>query len=307
MIARQLRVSRQSIVIAAALTGVLSLAIGAHAALNRGVLDAGKAIATENNGNAVRKTSRIALVIGNGHYPDADAPLTQSINDARDLTASLRSNGFNVDVLEDASKDGTHRAIDRLKSKIGPDSVVMLFFGGYGVQAGGESYMIPVDAAIWKESDVRRDGLSIEAVLDVMKERGARAKLVVIDASRRNPYERRFRTFSRGLAPIDAPDNALILTSATPGKVADDSRGRNSVLVAELLNTLKAQAAGAETVFNKTRVAVSRASDGEQVPSVSSSLSADVQLVTGADRPTAPEQQKNNVTPIRKHRAQAGD
>jgi len=287
MTAKQLRVSRQSIVIAAALTGVLSLAIGAHAALNQGVLDAGKAIATENNDNAVKKTSRIALVIGNGHYPDADAPLTQSINDARDLTTSLRSNGFNVDVLEDASKDGMHRAIDRLKSKIGPDSVVMLFFGGYGVQAGGESYMIPVDAAIWKESDVRRDGLSIEAVLDVMKERGARAKLVVIDASRRNPYERRFRTFSHGMAPIDAPDNALTLTSAAPGKVADDSRGRNSVLAAELLNNLNAQAAGAETVFNKTRVAVSRASNGEQVPSVSSSLSADVQLVTGVDGSTA--------------------
>jgi hypothetical protein len=191
------------------------------------------------------------------------------------LTASLRSKGFNVDVLEDASKDGMHRAIDRLKSKIGPDSVVMLFFGGYGVQAGGESYMIPVDAAIWKGSDVRRDGLSIEAVLNVMKERGAGAKLVVIDASRRNAYERRFRTFSRGLAPFNAPDNALILTSTTPGKVADDSRGRNSVLVVEPLNTLNAQAAGAETIFNKTGVAVSRASDGEQVPSVSSSLSAD--------------------------------
>jgi uncharacterized caspase-like protein len=288
MTAKQLRVSRQSIVIAAALAGVLSLAIGAHAALNRGVLDAGKAIATENNGNAVKKTSRIALVIGNGHYPDADAPLTQSINDARDLTASLRSNGFNVDVLEDASKDGMHRAIDRLKSKIGPNSVVMLFFGGYGVQAGGESYMIPVDAAIWKESGVRRDGLSIEEVLDVMKERGARAKLVVIDASRRNPYERRFRTFSHGLGPIDAPDNALILTSAAPGRVADDSKGRNSVLVAELLNNLNAQAAGAETIFNKTRVAVSRASDGEQVPSVSSSLSADVPLATGVDGSAAP-------------------
>jgi Caspase domain len=101
MTARQLRVSRQSIIIAAALTGVLSLAIGAHAALNRGVLDAGKVIATENDGNAAKKTSRIALVIGNDHYPDANAPLTQSINDARDLTASLRSNGFNVDILED--------------------------------------------------------------------------------------------------------------------------------------------------------------------------------------------------------------
>ena len=53
--------------------------------------------------------------------------------------------------------------------------------------------MIPVDAAIWKEADVRRDGVSVESVLDVMKEQGARAKLVVVDASRRNPYERRFR------------------------------------------------------------------------------------------------------------------
>ena len=154
----------------------------------------------------------------------------------------------------------------------------MLFFGGYGVQVGRESYMIPVDAAIWKESDVRRDGLSVESVLDVMKEQGARAKLVVIDASRRNPYERRFRTFSHGLAPINVPDNALILSSATPGKVADNSRGQYSVLVSELLNNLNAQSAGVETVFNKTRVAVSRASDGAQVPSVSSSLLEDVRV-----------------------------
>jgi superoxide dismutase len=127
-----------------------------------------------------------------------------------------------------------------MKSKIRPDSVVMLFFGGYGVQVGRESYMIPVDAVIWKEADVRREGISIEQVLEVMKEQGARAKLVVVDASRRNPYERRFRTFSHGLAPINAPHNALILTSATPGKVAYDSKGQYSLLMAELLGNLNA-------------------------------------------------------------------
>jgi len=164
----------------------------------------------------------------------------------------------------------------------------MLIFGGYGIQVGRESYMIPVDAAIWKESDARREGLGIEAVLDVMKGQGARARLVVIDASRRNPYERRFRTFSRGLAPINAPGNALVLTSASPGKVADDATGQHSVLMAELLNNLNAQATGAETVFNKTRVAIALSSDGEQVPSVSSALSADVQLVMDADRPAEP-------------------
>jgi uncharacterized caspase-like protein len=278
MIVRQLRISRRSITIAAALAGMVSLAIGAHAALNKRVLDAAKAVATEQSDDVARRASRIALVIGNGHYPDANAPLAQPINDARALTAALRGNGFDVDVVEDASKDDMSRAIGRLKSKIKPNSVVMLFFGGYGVQVGRESYMIPIDAAIWKESDVRRQGFSVEAVLDVMKAQGARAKLVVIDASRRNPYERRFRAFSHGLAPISAPDNALILTSAMPGKVADDSQGAHSVLMSELLNNLDAQTADVETVFNRTRVAISRASDGAQVPQVSSSLSEDVRF-----------------------------
>ena len=58
----------------------------------------------------------------------------------------------------------------------------------------------------------------------------------MLDASRRNPYERRFRSFSHGLAPISPPENALILSSATPGKVVDDSsNGQYSVLVSELL------------------------------------------------------------------------
>ena len=275
---RQLRISRRSITIAAALAGVVSLAIGAHAALNKRALDAANAIATEQANEANKRVLKVALVIGNGHYPDANAPLAQPINDARALTAALRGNGFDVDVVEDASRDDMSRAIARLKSRIKPDSVVMLFFGGYGVQVGRESYMIPVDAVIWKEADVRRDGLSIESVLTVMKERGARAKLVVVDASRRNPYERRFRAYSHGLAPINAPDNALILTSATPGRVADDSEGTHSVLMSELLNNLNAEGGGVESLFNKTRVAISRASDGEQVPSVSSSLAEDLPL-----------------------------
>jgi uncharacterized caspase-like protein len=267
--------------VAIALAGVVSLAIGAHAALSMRALDAAKAIASDqDNPVSPRHTSRLALVIGNGHYPDATAPLDQPINDARALTSQLRHNGFEVDVIEDATKDDMTRAVARLRARVRPDSVVMLFFGGYGIQAGRESYMIPVDAAIWKESDVRRSGVSVESVLDVMKERGARAKLVVIDGSRRNPYERRFRAFSHGLAPISAPDNALILSSATPGQVADDSGAPNSVLVSELLNNLTAQA-GIEASFNKTRVAIARASDGVQVPSVSSSLMEDVRFGSG--------------------------
>src|SRR4030088_3330867 len=113
----RLCISRRSIAVAAALAGMVSLAIGAHAALNKRALDAVKAIATEQNGEAVKRASRVALVIGNGHYPDANAPLTQPINDARALTAQLRRTGFDVDVVEDARRDDMQRAIRRLEPK----------------------------------------------------------------------------------------------------------------------------------------------------------------------------------------------
>ena len=281
-----LRISRRSLAVAAALVGTVSLAIGAHAALNMRSLDVAAAASSEQAANALRRPSRIALVIGNGHYPDANAPLTQPVNDARAVSAALRHEGFDVDVIEDASHDDMTRAVARLKSKVRSDSVVMLFFGGYGIQVGRESFMIPVDATIWKEADVRREGVSVESVLDAVKDFGASAKLVVLDASRRNPYERRFRLFSHGLAPIAMPDNALVLTSASPNQVADDSAGANSVLVTELLghiNDRKSdQARAAEAIFNQTRIAISRASKGAQVPSVSSSLMEDISFNSGS-------------------------
>jgi caspase domain-containing protein len=275
-----LGISRRSLAIAAVLVGTVSLVIGAHAALNKRAMDAAKVASAERADAAGERTSRIALVIGNSHYPDASLPLTQPVNDARALTAALRHEGFDVDVIEDATRDDMTRAVTRLKSKLRPDSVVMLFFGGYGIQVGRESYMIPVDAVIWKEGDVRREAISVESVLDAAREFGASAKVVVLDAARRNPYERRFRTFSHGLAPISLPDNALLLTSALPGAVADDSTGENSVLVSELLTHINDREAdkakAAETIFNQTRIAIARASNGEQVPSVSSTLMEEI-------------------------------
>jgi len=264
------------------LIGMVLLAIGAHAALDLHASDAATAVSTEESASAIQ----LALIIGNSHYPDAAEPLNQPINDASGLANAMRRHGFDVDVVEDATKADMARAVERLKSRIKPGSVVMLFFGGYAVQSGHESYMIPTDATIWKESDVRHEGMSVETVLDVMKERGARVKLVVLDASRRNPYERRFRSYSHGLALINAPTNALIISSNTPGVVADDMKGEHSVLVTELLNELNAQVS-AEGVFNKTRVAVSRVSNGEQIPSVSSSLLEDVRFSSRENSPSS--------------------
>jgi uncharacterized caspase-like protein len=274
----QLYIVRHLPAVICSLTGVALLAIGASSALDLHTPEAAKMVSAEERAGAVQ----LALIIGNGNYPDAAEPLNQPINDASRLAHAMRRHGFDVDVVEDATKADMARAVERLKSRVKPGSVVMLFFGGYGVQSRHETYMIPTDAVIWKEGDVRREGMSVETVLDAIKERGASATLAVLDASRRNPYERRFRSYSHGLAPINAPNNALIISSNTPGKVVDDTKGEHSVLVTELLNQLNAQVS-AEGVFNKTRVAVFRASNGEQMPSVSSSLSEDVRFSPSED------------------------
>jgi uncharacterized caspase-like protein len=264
------------------------LAIGANAALDPHASEAAKVVSAPERTDALQ----LALIIGNGNYPDAAEPLNQPINDASGLAHAMRRHGFDVDVVEDATKADMARAVERLKSKIIPGSVVMLFFGGYGVQSRHETYMIPTDAVIWKEGDVRHEGMSVETVLHAVNERGARATMAVIDASRRNPYERRFRSYSHGLAPVNAPNNALIISSNTPGKVADDTKGEHSVLVTELLNELKVPVS-AEGAFNKTRIAVFRASNSTQMPSVSSSLVEDVHFGPGDD----PDLTTASITP----------
>jgi hypothetical protein len=224
---------------------------------------------------------RFALVIGNAKYPDADAPLKEPINDARDVADELKRNGFTVDVGENLTGDGMRRAFDKLYGRIKPGSVVLVFFSGFGVQAARQSYMIPVDAQIWTEPDVRRDGFSLETILGEINNRGAGVKIALIDASRRNPFERRFRSFSAGLAPVIAPNGTLVMYSAALSSVISDTGSDHSLFVQELLKEIHVPDLMAEETLNRTRVGVTRASRSEQVPWISSSLAEDFAFIPG--------------------------
>jgi hypothetical protein len=234
---------------------------------------------------------RFALVIGNAKYPDADAPLKEPINDTHDVADELKRDGFNVDVGENLNGDGMRRAFDKLYGKIKPGSVALIFFSGFGIQSNRQSFMIPVDAQIWTESDVRRDGISLENVLGEINSRGAGVKIALIDASRRNPFERRFRSFSAGLAPVIAPNGTLVMYSAALSSVISDNGGDHSLFVQELLKEIRVPDLAAEETLNRTRVGVTRASRSEQVPWISSSLAEDFSFIPGAPggpRPPSP-------------------
>jgi caspase domain-containing protein/tetratricopeptide repeat protein len=237
---------------------------------------------------SVAAGERYALVIGNAKYPDADAPLKEPINDARDVADELKRDGFNVDIGENLTGEAMRRAFDRLYAKIKPGSVALIFFSGYGIQSNRQSYMIPVDAQIWSEADVRRDGFSLEAVLGDINSRGAGVKIALIDASRRNPFERRFRSFSAGLAPVIAPNGTLVMYSAALSSVISDSGSDHSLFVRELLKEIRTPDLMAEETLNRTRVGVTRASRQEQVPWISSSLAEDFSFSPGGARPSSP-------------------
>jgi len=240
-------------------------------------------IAADNRGE------RFALVIGNAKYPDADAPLKEPINDAREVADELKRDGFNVEVGENLTGEAMRRAFDKLYGKIKPGSVALIFFSGFGVQSGRQSYMIPIDAQIWTEPDVRRDGFSLESVLGEINGRGAGVKIALIDASRRNPFERRFRSFSAALAPIIAPNGTLVMYSAALSSVISDNGGDHSLFVQELLKEIRVPDLMAEETLNRTRVGVTRASRTEQVPWISSSLAEDFSFIPGANpKPPGP-------------------
>ena len=130
-------------------------------------------------------------------------------------------------------------ALNRLYSRIKPGSVALIFFSGYGIQSGRQSYLIPVDAQIWTEADVRRDGFSLETILGEINNRGAGVKIALLDASRRNPFERRFRSFSAGLAPVIAPSGTLVMYSAALSSVVSDAGTDHSLFVSELLKEIR--------------------------------------------------------------------
>jgi uncharacterized caspase-like protein len=215
---------------------------------------------------------RVALVIGNAEYPDLSAPLEAALRNARAVADQLENAGFEVTIGENLDKQSQRQSLQAFYDKIESGAIVVFFYSGYAIQAARQNFLIPLDAKIWTETDVRREGASIEAILTALRQRGASTRVLVLDASRRNPFERRFRSYSAGLGAIETPPNTIIMSAASPGKVIGDAEADNSLFVDELLKQTRTPRVQLADIFNKTREEVSRATNGGQVPWVSANL-----------------------------------
>ncbi len=264
------------VVLSLALLGAVSAAVGlgARAAGHRAQRGAVHSI---EKAHFAPKFSRVALIVGNGKYPDADEPLVQPSDDVRALTPVLQKAGFGVVALEDARERDLRAAVATIKTQMKTDAIVVVFYSGYAIQVDREDFIIPVDAKIWNEEDVLRQGISIDGVLADLRLAGAGAELVAVDASWRNPFERRFRAFSHGLAPVVAPVNSLVLVSE-PFDWTTDNREALRGLGRQMVASLGAAPGSAEEVFRKIRSDLVRSSAGSRMPTITSSLTEEVVL-----------------------------
>lgn len=244
--------------------------------------------------------AKLALVIGNARYPDNEFVLNDVANDAQDVAEELKRDGFVVDRQINLTADAMRQALDRFYARIERGAVALIFFDGFAIQSNRQTYLLPVDAQIWTEPDVARDGFSLDAILAEMNTRGAVIKVALIDASRRNPFERRFRRYSAGLAPAIAPSNSLVLYSAALGAVAASGKTDHGLFAAELLREMRAPNISAEQALTNTKNGVVAATRREQVPWLSSSLTTEFSFAGPVTRPadnkagdpTMPEPQK---------------
>jgi len=242
--------------------GLLLRIVLAYAIVGVALADARAAPATEQ---------KVALVIGNSAYPTAR--LRNPVNDAKAMADKLRKLGFDVILRTDVNLRDMTRAFSQFGQKLVPGSVGLFYYAGHGMQVQGKNFLIPVDAEIETEASVRTEAVDVDQLLYQLG--NARLSMVILDACRNNPFERRFRGGGGGLAQIDAPTGTLLAYATAPGKVASDGAGANGLYTEALLKVLDMPGLKVEDIFKQVRIHVVKASDGQQTPWESSSLTGE--------------------------------
>jgi uncharacterized caspase-like protein len=229
---------------------------------------------------AAAPEKRIALVIGNSAYQQG--PLKNPVNDARAIAAKLRGLGFSVLLKENLKTREIGSVYREFRSIVTPGSVALVFYAGHGLQFKGQNYFPATDADISGEEDVPLQSLNLGTLLDNMEEAKAGVSLVLLDACRDNPFARRFRSGTRGLAKAEAASGTLIQYATKPGSVAADGDGRNGTYTEALLAQMDAPGVPIELMLKKVTNQVVGKSKGKQEPWVEGSLRGDFFFKPGA-------------------------
>ena len=215
---------------------------------------------------------RVALVVGNSTYTHIGR-LPNPQNDAADMSAMLRRLGFEVTTELDTDRVELTEALRAFTRQSAGVDVALVFYAGHGLEMDGVNYLVPVDARLERDTDVRFEAVTLDDVLAAVE--GAALRVVILDACRNNPLAGSMqltsasRSVSRGSFGELNEDllgtETLVAYAAAAGTTAADGTGRNSPYTAALLSFLE-QPLELSALFRRVRGQVLEATSGAQRP-----------------------------------------
>ncbi|QEL22722.1 hypothetical protein FQV39_09205 [Bosea sp. F3-2] len=209
---------------------------------------------------------RIALVIGNSAYPDG--ALQTPANDAGLIAQTLQAAGFDVVGARDLDTATLRSALREFLDKAsasGPDTVAVVYYAGHGLQFEGENYLVPVDARIARDADVPLAAIRLTDLVKPLATLPLKARIVVLDAARANPFARSGQPLAGGLALMQPDPGSLIAFNAAPGTVAPEGKDYSAYATA-LSEMIKEGGLPLDDLFERVRLRTSELTGGAEIP-----------------------------------------
>ncbi|WP_440640463.1 caspase family protein [Bradyrhizobium sp. PUT101] len=224
--------------------------------------------------SAAKADRRVAFVVGNGSYKNV-AQLPNPPIDAKSMAATLRNVGFEVIEGANLSRDQmTEKLLDFGRKAQGSD-IALFYYAGHGIAVGGTNYLLPVDADIKTEMDVKL-GAAINIDLTLEQTMGdAKVKLVFLDACRDNPFAAKIKSNSAtrsvnvqsGLAEMKSGEGTLIAFATGPGQTAlDGQEGNNSPFTRALIDNITRPGVEIQQAMTSVRAQVNEETHKGQLP-----------------------------------------
>ena len=249
------------------------------------------------SGDAALADKRVAFVVGNGAYKNV-APLPNPPMDAKTMASTLRNVGFDVVEGYDLIRDKMTEKLLEFGHKAEGADIAVFYYAGHGIAMGGTNYLLPVDADLKSEADVKLGAtINVDVTLDQTMQ-DAKVKLVFLDACRDNPFAAKMRsaklsrglTVDSGLAAMNTGQGTLIAFATSPGQTAlDGDVGNHSPFTRALISNIAKPGVEIQQAMTKVRAQVNEETNKNQLPWGHTNLIGEVYLnpqTASADKPT---------------------
>jgi len=210
---------------------------------------------------------RLAFVVGDAAYQAA--ALATPANDAGLIAQTLQATGFEVVGARDLDQASLVNAWNDFLAKAqaaGPETVAFVYLAGYGLQFDGENYFASVDAQIASSADIATQALRVSDISSSLASMPLKARIIVLDAARANPFALDDPSIAGGLALVDPDDGSLVALNAAPGTIAPESQGPYGPYAQALAEMIGQAGLPLDETFTRTRMRVSEKTNGAFIP-----------------------------------------